>query len=1639
MSKSPVKSRNEFNEGNGSSEENIDIGAIWDRDNAVQKAREDVKRKRPLVAFSSSWNKTNTSEGRPAMDNLLVAVPEMNVNNRAVAELETARNKAFPNSKTNPTVKKARPSANRKTELVDAPKKATAGDVDETFEGESAARRSKINTRKRAAYRVKAAALKKLKANPEPAVEELATKSPQPQNLREGLWVRSSGKKPPAYGNTRVVTKVINKSILEDYITPEAEDLQIRIEGNTLPPGKVEKKRKEQATTKELAEIYAWHGPNFTNDTMDDIDLSSNKFPIAARNEDMCLSLAHLNPRYMCEMYDPEKTAGCTNEMLDFFGDMPVMGKDEYGNARHFCDFLGSIQGRQEKRTFIRGNRARDGSTLMRRNRVRFDDIIKEWCREGLVDALIEPNIDSIDFANCIQEIGNTEEQNTLMVLLRLCLIAWAYEKQTQMYFTSVGETREIKKGFFREFLKSCGSPMQTAREGRNKDIMWLKWRALHQTEPESPYFMSLQRTERRFITLTRAGVRLVYMAPQRYRSSPDYPLIGYSAMDIMDEFNPVCYADLDLNIPESSPYIRGEDNKMHAFFKAQITLADTATAGRLVKARDVFNTVTRFAYNHLDEFALTNKERIGQGGERIHRCLKPTAIYRFFVMEAAAKLGKRFNTRLNAFKTYFGEYDIARGLQREEYEPEDVDDLFFEQELDGPRDFEDFSSPASDSDASSRVGSDSSKDNSNFKKFDKTMKELRQSTDVAEVPSESDEENPPPRNKLKSWNSETKAKMSSAAETRKLADVEYARNLADVANSAENVEFMRKIGENRFKAWLATGNFRDPKAVVRDWDVHKYDPQIGDGYGPEDEIDYSYFTAEQRSALRRLNFARFLVANDLKDRKQLRRKYYIERNRVVEYWLSNNKFWTTRKDPRESMNKYIRLHTEGSDIPFPYVCNDEMQADGVKPYNGNKYIWLQDHKKRESAERAAAKAGVDYYSEDSDDEGFNRTNFKGCDAREFDGDGWSEDRRWYLRMLFSGSKYVGRPDIKFLNWQLRPHGCGRRVGVDTRGIADLNTLAYEAAEAELDDDVEPEVTSARLRSYPKTPAVKPTFERVIPKTAASSPTVETDVRRVENTPKLVSTPGLLSKMLHENKAEQDEKASGRRSPAAVTWDEDDSTLESTSNLDAIFKGDYTGIQGMIEREQVQPTTLTKPKIGRSPAEILARAKAGNLKVINNNAMKKKLFDPTMLVLEQSEMRKLLLEFAEHVSQQENTCSEPAFDLRPLFVSDLDVTKLNILLRGKMPTMLPNEWLGCSGTQFVVLVKECFYPVTAHLDAQSPEQFVKIIQKELGCVFLTIAWEKKFQKWNTFWIHKIWAFDEKYGRILRSVPGLTKKLLMWLICMLNTNKDDKGFTVNRWNQATMDKLAQYCITEEHAEKFGDDGGDNRLTEWTGEINLWIQAKFLLYDNYLSNKKGDDKESIIWKDEKSGNHQYDAPVNDTELTAVKKYIADSCGEKKLGKKTHSEHVTGEESVNFVSQPAAKRPRMQQNQQPNSNSNPSAQKPAIEPLPIINQNKADTQCNGCGNLHAAVFTYKTCPLDKHPEFAQRDNPWPDGTQGLHWNKDSKGGEVTISKANLELLARAQSTCRKLRQKLKKEKSGGGGASQNQGGGTKEWWGW
>ena len=121
------------------------------------------------------------------MDNLLVAVPEMNVNKRAVTKLKTTRNKAFPNSKTNPTVKKARPSANRKTELVDAPKKATAGDVDETFEGESAAQKSKINTKRKAAYRVKAAEKKKSKADPEPAVVELVTKSPQPQNLREGL------------------------------------------------------------------------------------------------------------------------------------------------------------------------------------------------------------------------------------------------------------------------------------------------------------------------------------------------------------------------------------------------------------------------------------------------------------------------------------------------------------------------------------------------------------------------------------------------------------------------------------------------------------------------------------------------------------------------------------------------------------------------------------------------------------------------------------------------------------------------------------------------------------------------------------------------------------------------------------------------------------------------------------------------------------------------------------------------------------------------------------------------------------------------------------------------------------------------------------------------------------------------------------------------------------------------------------------------------------------------------------------------------------------------------------------------------------------------------------------------------------
>ena len=53
---------------------------------------------------------------------------------------------------------------------------------------------------------------------------------------------------------------------------------------------------------------------------------------------------------------------------------------------------------------------------------------------------------------------------------------------------------------------------------------------------------------------------------------------------------------------------------------------------------------------------------------------------------------------------------DVARGVFREEYEPEDVDDWYYGEELDGPEDFDDFSSPAAGSNTSSRVGSNSKK-----------------------------------------------------------------------------------------------------------------------------------------------------------------------------------------------------------------------------------------------------------------------------------------------------------------------------------------------------------------------------------------------------------------------------------------------------------------------------------------------------------------------------------------------------------------------------------------------------------------------------------------------------------------------------------------------------------------------------------------------------------------------------------------------------------------------------------------------------------------------------------------------------------------------------------------------------------------
>ena len=197
-----------------------------------------------------------------------------------------------------------------------------------------------------------------------------------------------------------------------------------------------------------------------------------------------------------------------------------------------------------------------------------------------------------------------------------------------------------------------------------------------------------------------------------------------------------------------------------------------------------------------------------------------------------------------------------------------------------------------------------------------------------------------------------------------------------------------------------------------------RYEEDSDENYYASQETEYS----EAESELSVKNIAYW---------KWYRKNLFYQMHMVVHWWHENEKFWKTRRDGgSDSRLRYIRKMVHGLEYPMGYVSREMMDRDGILPFNGFSYVPKDDHKAKE---RKQKKEGKDYYSDDSDDEGFTRAaerSYYQKKHRPFNHVEFLEDERVMRQMMRGGEPYPDRPDL-LVNWKLRPPGSSRREGMN--------------------------------------------------------------------------------------------------------------------------------------------------------------------------------------------------------------------------------------------------------------------------------------------------------------------------------------------------------------------------------------------------------------------------------------------------------------------------------------------------------------------------------------------------------------------------------------------------------------------------------
>jgi hypothetical protein len=245
---------------------------------------------------------------------------------------------------------------------------------------------------------------------------------------------------------------------------------------------------------------------------------------------------------------------------------------------------------------------------------------------ENNYTSLLENHLEIFDFKQCIQEKGNTEDQNMVCLILFVAYFVCCHEVQLQIQKRAEGNDYAIKEGFLNSFIRKQGT--KKIAGGHNNDYIAVMELCCAATIVEHPDWAISNRTLRRYFLRTREGVQISYEAPEAH-------LDGWTPRSFYpkNNFNPICIFDLKINLTELELKAHfTKRSKLWSFFNFQIKLTK--------EQMELFEDQAFAMSRRIAEYAFDASTRIEEreedcvGGCKIPALIKPMALLRFFAIE---------------------------------------------------------------------------------------------------------------------------------------------------------------------------------------------------------------------------------------------------------------------------------------------------------------------------------------------------------------------------------------------------------------------------------------------------------------------------------------------------------------------------------------------------------------------------------------------------------------------------------------------------------------------------------------------------------------------------------------------------------------------------------------------------------------------------------------------------------------------------------------------------------------------------------------------------------------------------------------------------------------------------------------------